>query len=135
MNLNQKVIFSAAHRLMNTDTVCKYLHGHNYELIVSVTGNPDGGMIIDFFDLEKICKNVVEKYDHATILRYDDPLCVALESLDQNVVKLLSNPTCETIIIVLWEDLIKKLPETCSLVSLKLKEMEQYEAELNHEDF
>ena len=45
-------------------------HGHNYELIVSVTGkiNPETGYVIDMGELKKIIKNEVEeRLDHKNL--------------------------------------------------------------------
>ena len=64
--------FNAAHRLFNNEWSdennedvfgkCNYpnYHGHNYELIVSVTGkiNPDTGYVIDMGEQKKIIKKL-----------------------------------------------------------------------------
>ena len=74
--------FNAAHRLHNKNWSdeknqkifgkCNYqnYHGHNYELIVSVTGeiNPETGYVIDMGELKKIIKNEVEeRLDHKNL--------------------------------------------------------------------
>ena len=51
---------------------CNYpnYHGHNYELIVSVTGkiNPDTGYVIDMGELKNIIKNEIEeRLDHKNL--------------------------------------------------------------------
>jgi len=52
--------FEAAHALTGYDGVCKNIHGHSYELSVTLTGNPihrndspKNGMVIDFNDCER----------------------------------------------------------------------------------
>lgn len=54
------------HRLPFHKGLCRNIHGHSYRMIVEITGDMDkNGMIIDFFDLNKIIKPIIEKYDHA----------------------------------------------------------------------
>ena len=68
ITVSRKAHFNAAHRLHNKNWSdeknqkvfgkCNYqnYHGHNYELIVSVTGkiNPETGYVIDMGELKKI---------------------------------------------------------------------------------
>ena len=82
ITVSRKAHFNAAHRLHNTNWSdeknqkvfgkCNYqnYHGHNYELIVSVTGeiNPETGYVIDMGELKKIIKNEVEeRLDHKNL--------------------------------------------------------------------
>ena len=78
----RKEHFNAAHRLHNTALSdaenasifgkCNYpnYHGHNYELIVKVTGeiNPQTGYVIDLKTLSDVIKReVIEKFDHKNL--------------------------------------------------------------------
>ena len=82
ITVSRKAHFNAAYRLHNKNWTdeknqkifgkCNYqnYHGHNYELIVSVTGkiNPETGYVIDMGELKKIIKNEVEeKLDHKNL--------------------------------------------------------------------
>ena len=82
ITVSRKAHFNAAHRLNNKNWSdeknqkifgkCNYqnYHGHNYELIVSVTGkiNPETGYVIDMGELKKIIKNEFEeKLDHKNL--------------------------------------------------------------------
>jgi len=82
ITVSRKAHFNAAHRLHNKNWSdeknqkifgkCNYqnYHGHNYELIVSVTGeiNPETGYVIDMGKLKKIIKNEVEeRLDHKNL--------------------------------------------------------------------
>tara|TARA_B100001250_G_C19433456_1_gene628524 strand:- start:144 stop:551 length:408 start_codon:yes stop_codon:yes gene_type:complete len=84
MYITRRERFSAAHRLVNskfneeknknTFDKCYKLHGHNYELFVTVTGeiNPDSGFIIDLKDLKNIIREkVLLKLDHNYINEVD----------------------------------------------------------------
>jgi 6-pyruvoyltetrahydropterin/6-carboxytetrahydropterin synthase len=58
--------FCAAHRLRDYCGKCERLHGHNYR--VQVTARADtpgrGGMVIDFGELKKAAREVLERLDH-----------------------------------------------------------------------
>lgn len=59
--------FSAAHRLRDYKGKCERLHGHNYKVHVTAgaTDLGPGGMVMDFGDLKKATKEVLETLDHA----------------------------------------------------------------------
>ena len=68
MYITRRERFSAAHRLINpqfnekknkkTFDKCYNLHGHNYELFITITGdiNKHSGFIIDLKDLKNTIK-------------------------------------------------------------------------------
>ncbi len=102
--VHRKAYFNAAHRLFVREwsdeenfTVfgkCSnpHYHGHNYELIVSVTGVIDSktGFVIDLKVLSDLIQNEVkEKLDHKNL------------NLEIEEFKTL-NPTVENIAVVIW---------------------------------
>lgn len=102
--LSRKAHFNAAHRLYRKDWSdeknnmvfgkCNNpnYHGHNYELIVSVTGDidPETGYVIDVKVLSDIIKEEIEDaFDHKNL------------NLDVADFKDL-NPTAENIAVVIW---------------------------------
>jgi len=58
--------FSAAHNLRNYRGKCEKLHGHNYKVRLTVSGETlnKSEMLIDFTDLKRILKEVLSKFDH-----------------------------------------------------------------------
>jgi len=109
VTVSRKAHFNAAHRLFNknwsdekNESVfgkCNNsnYHGHNYEMIVSVTGkiNPETGYVIDMGILKKIIKDEVEeKLDHknlnldveyfADIIPSAENICIYIYSLLRN---------------------------------------------------
>ncbi len=100
----RKEHFNAAHRLNNPHFSeeqnkavfgkCNYpnYHGHNYELIVKITGEPNAetGYVIDLKLLSDLIKDkVIKKFDHKNL------------NLDLEEFKTL-NPTAENIAIVIY---------------------------------
>jgi len=86
--------FDSAHKLKDYVGACANLHGHTYELHVSVKSEVDGkGFVMDFKELKTIVKErVVDKLDHTLI---ND---------------IIEQPTAENIVIWIWGQLKSKLP-------------------------
>ena len=86
-------------------------HGHNYELIVSVTGDvdPETGYVMDLKKLKDLIKEEVEeRFDHKNL------------NLDTKELKNL-NPTAENIEVVIYDKLRLKLDHKFEL-KIKLYE-------------
>ena len=109
----RKEHFNAAHRLHNPDWteeqnkkvfgLCNNpnFHGHNYVLVVKVTGDPDPrtGYVIDMKILSDIIKvNVLDRFDHQNL------------NLDTEEFKNFI-PTAENIAVVIWKILREKIDQ------------------------
>lgn len=107
VTVSRKAHFNAAHRLFRKDWSMEQnnaifgkcnnpnYHGHNYELIVSVTGEIDQetGFVVDVKILSDLIKEHIENaFDHKN-LNLDVP---DFEKL---------NPTAENIAVVIWQKL------------------------------
>lgn len=105
MAVFRKEHFNAAHRLNNPDLdsatnqkifgKCNlpHYHGHNYELIVKVTGVPDPmtGYVMDMKELSDLIREkVLDRFDHRNL------------NLDTEEFRNL-NPTAENIAIVIYD--------------------------------
>ncbi|MCK5370721.1 MAG: 6-carboxytetrahydropterin synthase [Cyclobacteriaceae bacterium] len=103
--------FNAAHRLHNSNWSdeknravfgkCNNanFHGHNYELLVKVSGHPDveSGYVIDMKLLSDIItENILDRFDHKNL------------NLDTEEFKNLI-PTAENIAVVIWNILREKI--------------------------
>jgi len=101
----RKEHFNAAHRLFRPDLSAQEndrlfgkcalpnYHGHNYELIVKVTGEPDPitGYVVDMkWISDLVQEKVIERFDHRNL------------NLDTQEFKEL-NPTAENIAIVIYD--------------------------------
>ena len=63
------LVFSAAHFITFNGNICERLHGHNWRLDVSVTGELDeNGYVFDFIAMRDACQKVVEELDHSVLL-------------------------------------------------------------------
>lgn len=113
----RKESFNAAHRLFNPAwdeaTNAKVFgkcalpnyHGHNYELVVKVTGVPDPetGYVMDMKELSDLVQElIVERFDHRNL------------NLDTVEFRNL-NPTAENIAVVCWQLLRPRIPAVLDL--------------------
>ncbi|HIC85543.1 MAG TPA: 6-carboxytetrahydropterin synthase QueD [Desulfobacterales bacterium] len=59
--------FAAAHQLRNFKGRCEQLHGHNWKIEVFVKGKElaEDGTLVDFHDVKKATRKVMEVLDHA----------------------------------------------------------------------
>lgn len=132
IRITKEFKFEMAHALKGYDGPCKNIHGHSYELKVTVAGrpiaddkNPKLGMVMDFGDLKKIVKKViVDEFDHALVLNKKMPtaLVAELEGNFESIILLDYQPTSELMIIDFAERIQKELPENISLKYLLLRE-------------
>lgn len=119
--------FNAAHKLYNpgwtrekNDEVfgkCanENWHGHNFELYVTIRGNPDPetGFVFDAKKLSRIIKDhVTEKLDHKNL------------NVD---VDFMQGKLCsiENLVVAIWQQLAPHIPENVTLHSLKLYETDR----------
>ena len=117
VTVSRKAHFNAAHRLYRKDWSfdkneeifgkCNNpnFHGHNYELIASVTGeiDPETGYVIDVKILKDIIKNEVEDaFDHKN-LNVEVPEFQDL------------NPTAENIAVIIYNKMKSKLDSNLQL--------------------
>ena len=119
-----------AHAILGYQGVCKNIHGHSYELHVTVTSGeknqeyiPAPGFVIDFKELKKIVTvAVIEEFDHKLVLSRDYLAeNASIQSLE-NLVIWEVEPTAENLLIYMQRTLRSKLPSTVVLVELKLFE-------------
>jgi 6-pyruvoyltetrahydropterin/6-carboxytetrahydropterin synthase len=111
VTISRKAHFNAAHRLFNPNWddqknfevfgKCSnpHYHGHNYELIVSITGpiNAETGFVMNLDQLKTIILEEVEDYlDHKN-------LNLEIEEFQK------INPTVENISVIIWNRIRAKL--------------------------
>lgn len=122
----RKEHFNAAHRLHNPawDEATNnrifgkcnnpHYHGHNYELIVKLTGEPDPatGYVYDLKLLsDLIDENVLQRFDH--------------KNLNEDTVEFKNlNPTAENIVVVIYNILREKIDKKFDLY-IRLYETER----------
>ena len=122
--VTRRAHFNAAHRLHNPDQPDEWnretfgkcnspnWHGHNYELEVTVAGEPDPrtGFVVDLARLKTIIEDrVVEPLDHKN-LNLDVPFLAGKRT------------STETLAVAIWEQLADHIPGSGTLHEIVLRE-------------
>jgi 6-pyruvoyltetrahydropterin/6-carboxytetrahydropterin synthase len=132
IKVTKSFTFEMAHALWNYDGPCRNIHGHSYQLYVTVYGQPSKdldntklGMVIDFSDLKKIVNQcVVDYFDHSVVLssRASQPDIERVEQMFEKFYVVEYQPTCENLVIEMANKIQTRLPAHVSLYSLRLVE-------------
>ena len=124
MYITRRERFASAHNLVNTQLTkednmklfgkCYNIHGHNYELFVTVTGHikKTSGFVMDLKDLKEIIRNkVINKLDHNNI-----------NDIDFMKGKIT---TTENLCIAIWNEISEPISKLgAQLYKIKIKETE-----------
>lgn len=129
--------FETAHAIHEYQGSCKNIHGHSYELHVTVKakqsteGYVDGlGIIFDFKDLKEIVQSqVVKGLDHKLLLSKTYLVESKNEFAKDELVIFDVEPTAENILFFARNQIEALLPEYIQLYSLKLWETRDSYAE------
>ena len=132
IRITKEFKFEMAHALKGYDGLCKNIHGHSYELKVTVSGypleednHPKLGMVMDFGDLKKIVnEEIVKQFDHALVLFEKMPasLLDELKNQFERIIITDYNPTSEMMLGDFATRLKARLPENIKLEYLLLRE-------------
>lgn len=95
------------HRLSRHLGGCRFPHGHGWVAEVTVRGMTEQagasqGMIIDFGELDRILRKVIQPWDHAFMVETGDPFLTTLrlfetETSDTKIIEVPWTPTSENI--------------------------------------
>ena len=121
-----------AHTLYEYDGLCRNIHGHSYNLEVTLigeprseAGHPKDGMVLDFGDLKGIVKSeIVNRFDHSLMVNSNVPKSQKelLKKTSERIIEVDFQPTSENIAAYIAEILQQHLPENVSLFSIRLYE-------------
>lgn len=109
--------FSAAHRLREYDGNCERLHGHNWQVEVSVASErlDDRGMALDFRAIKAAVNELLSLLDH----RYLNEV----PPFDR------LNPSSENVARYLFEEMERKIPAPARIARVTVWESEDARAD------
>jgi len=132
IRVTKRFHFEMAHTLYEYDGLCRNIHGHSYNLEVTISGeprneagHPKDGMVLDFGELKNIVKTqVVNRFDHALMVNrlVPEKQMELLKQTTERVIIVDFQPTSENIVTFIAEILQQHLPLSVNLFSIRLYE-------------
>lgn len=133
IRVTKEFSFEMAHTLTDYDGSCREIHGHSYKLFVTVSGRPEDdpaspkfGMVMDFGELKKSINGlIVDRYDHALVIRRADSNIAVIAALKSNFSKIEVvdyQPTCENMVSRFAASISAGLPPEVKLEEVRLHE-------------
>lgn len=95
--------FAAGHALRNYRGRCENVHGHNYRVRVTVSGDQldSAGLLLDFVDMRTAIKAVVDRLDHQFL--NDLPPFDRINPSAENLAKFL----CDEVILLIRDQRLR----------------------------
>lgn len=132
IRVTKRFHFEMAHTLYEYDGLCRNIHGHSYNLEVTLIGeprkepnHPKDGMVMDFSDLKKIVNTeIVDRFDHALMVNrlIPETQLELLKKTTNRIIIVDFQPTSENIAAFIAEILQQHLPTDVTLFSIRLFE-------------
>ena len=112
--LTVKSGFSAAHRLADFPGDCKRIHGHNYNVSLSIQALQldENGMIMDLMQLQTMLDHCIKAFDHQFLNEIEPFIHI--------------NPTSEHIARFIFDNMTKHVPEHVSVASVTVQEVDAF---------
>ncbi len=132
IRVTKRFHFEMAHVLHNYEGICKNIHGHSYDLEVTVIGqafhedhHPCDGMVVDFHDLKNLVKtHIIDRFDHSLMISslIPEEQVMALASATEKMLVVDFQPTTENLVAYIAQILNPLMPNGVSLFSIRLAE-------------
>jgi 6-pyruvoyltetrahydropterin/6-carboxytetrahydropterin synthase len=109
MKISKEFHWEMGHRLPEHEGLCRNVHGHSYKMVLEIEGKVQkNGMVIDFYDLNKIVMPIINKYDHAFMCNnYDKTMLDFLKKNKMKYVAVNFHTTVENICEHLANEIVK----------------------------
>jgi len=128
--LNFKGHFDAAHRLESYTGKCSNLHGHRWDIEITLyTDSLQNEMVLDF----NVLKDILDEFDHSTILKQCEENQDLINLINQKgwkLILLLKSPTAENISKEIYERIYN-----ITVSDLKVKVFESPNASIEYENY
>lgn len=126
VSCTRRIHFDAAHRVMEHESKCKYLHGHRYVIEATFTARHlDAlGRVVDFGIVKARLGDWIDRHwDHNVILhKADEALGAMITShTQQNIFYLDANPTAENMAVYLLHTVCPDLFKDAGLNCVRIR--------------
>jgi 6-pyruvoyltetrahydropterin/6-carboxytetrahydropterin synthase len=127
MKIAKEFRWEMGHRLPEHFGLCKNIHGHSYRMIVEFEGElNDQGMVIDYYDVEKIISPIIERLDHSFMVNKKDRIVIEfLEQMNSKKILVDFESTAENISRYILNEISRSnLPSNVKKLSVRVYETE-----------
>jgi 6-pyruvoyltetrahydropterin/6-carboxytetrahydropterin synthase len=132
IRVTKRFHFEMAHTLYEYDGLCRNIHGHSYNLEVTLIGkprnepkHPKDGMVMDFGEIKELVKTqIVNRFDHALMVNnlVPEKQKELLRQTTERFIVVDFQPTSENMVIYIAQILQQHLPLGVNLFSVRLFE-------------
>lgn len=134
--------FEMAHAIYGYEGPCKHIHGHSYELHVTVSSRkpdtgflPDPGFDIDFAEIKRLVnEQVIDQLDHALVLSVSFQQANPGPWQHEKLVTWPAEPSAENLLLFIAGALKNHLPAGTQIARLLLYETKNSYAEWLNDD-
>jgi 6-pyruvoyltetrahydropterin/6-carboxytetrahydropterin synthase len=129
--------FEMAHAIHGYQGACKNIHGHSYELHVTLGTTTiqkeyihSPGFIIDFKQIKNLVTNaIIDKFDHSLLLSEAYMKEHPTNNIHDKLIIWEVEPSAENILLYMQDVLNSRLPSDIKLLQIKLYETKDSYAE------
>jgi 6-pyruvoyltetrahydropterin/6-carboxytetrahydropterin synthase len=125
MRIAKEFRWEMGHRLPEHFDKCRNIHGHSYKMLIELEGEVQStGMVMDYYDLKKLVKPLVENLDHAFLVYKEDKEIIEfLDKMKSKKVVVDFQSTVENICKYLLREISKiGFPDNISRVKVRVYE-------------
>jgi 6-pyruvoyltetrahydropterin/6-carboxytetrahydropterin synthase len=125
MRIAKEFRWEMGHRLPEHFDKCRNIHGHSYKMLIELEGEvQSNGMVMDYYDLKKIVKPLIEKMDHSFLVYKEDKEIIEfLDKMKSKKVVADFQSTVENICRYFLRELSKiGFPDNISRVKVRVYE-------------
>lgn len=137
LSITKIVRFEAAHVISTHKGACSNIHGHSYELHITICGETlnESAMLLDFTELKKmITKTVLNDFDHALLLKRNAINVAASKNVVTKICWLTHEPSAEFLVMYIAQQLEPLIPASLKLKRVRLFETDSSYAEWEKEE-
>jgi 6-pyruvoyltetrahydropterin/6-carboxytetrahydropterin synthase len=113
MKIRKKYHFYAGHRNKSAGEKCGRLHGHTYDVEITLKFDKMvNGITMLFSDIDLVCEPIIKQYDHYFLLNENDSMCEILDLANEPYIKVPFETSAENLAIWIFNEIKTKLPIT-----------------------
>lgn len=132
MKIAKEFRWEMGHRLPEHFDKCRNIHGHSYKMLIELEGEvKSNGMVMDYYDLKKIVRPLIENLDHAFLVYKEDKEIIEfLEKMKSKKVIIDFQSTVENICKYFLREISKiGFPDNITRVKVRVYETQDDFAE------